>query len=97
MNNIDFRLRAQGKSNPVIVLWIYDSRFKGTQFKYSTREVVSEDLWMKKKERVKIMPAKEKELNALNGNSQQLRPLKCFKGPTADQLHVFKSRTIGKR
>lgn len=72
MNNIHFRLRAQGKSIPVIVLWVYDSRFKGRQFKYSTGEVISPDLWLKKKERAKIIPSKEKELNTLNDHLDRL-------------------------
>jgi integrase len=72
MNNIHFRLRAQGKSNPVIVLWVYDSRFKGRQFKYSTSEVISPDLWLKKKERAKVIPAKEKQLTNLNDHLDRL-------------------------
>lgn len=72
MNNIHFRLRAQGKSDPVIVLWVYDSRFKGRQFKYSTGEVINSDLWLRKRERAKVIPAKEKELTTLNDHLDKL-------------------------
>jgi integrase len=72
MNNIHFRLRAQGKSNPVIILWVYDSRFKGRQFKYSTSETIGSDLWLKKKERAKVIPAKEKQLTTLNDHLDRL-------------------------
>jgi integrase len=66
MNNIHFNLRGQGKSNPVITLQVSNSRFTGRRFRYSTGEIIDRELWMKKKERAKIIPAKEKELNALN-------------------------------
>jgi integrase len=72
MNNIHFRLRAQGKSDPVIVLWVYDSRFKGRQFKYSTGEVINSDLWLRKRERAKVIPAKEKELTTLNDHLDKI-------------------------
>lgn len=66
MNNIHFSLRGQGKSNPVITLQVSNSRFKGRRFRYSTGEIIDRELWLKKKERAKVVPAKEKELNALN-------------------------------
>lgn len=72
MNNIHFRLRAQGKSDPVIVLWVYDSRFKGRQFKYSTGKSIHPDLWLKKKQRAKLIPANEQELTTLNGHLDKL-------------------------
>lgn len=71
MNNIHFRLRAQGKSDPVILLWVFDARFKNRQFKYSTGEVIDRSLWLKKG-RAKIVPAKEKELTALNDHLDKL-------------------------
>ena len=49
MNNIHFSLRKQGKSDPVIILQVFDSRFKGRKFMYSTSKVMDESLWLKKK------------------------------------------------
>ncbi|WP_276374310.1 site-specific integrase [Chryseolinea sp. H1M3-3] len=72
MKNVHFKLRAQGKSDPVIVLWVFDSRFKNRKFKYSTGEIIDPELWIKKKERVKIIPSKEKELVLLNNYLDQL-------------------------
>lgn len=66
MNNIHFSLRGQGKSNPVITLQVSDSRFKGRRFRYSTGAVIDRELWLKKKERAKVIPANETEANSLN-------------------------------
>jgi integrase len=66
MSSIQFLLRAQGKSDPVIILWVFDSRFKNRKFQYSTSKTVDKKLWSIKSERVKIIPANEKELIALN-------------------------------
>ena len=66
MNNIRFTLRGQGKSNPIITLHVSDSRFKGRRFRYSTGLAIDRDLWLKKKERAKVIPSNEKELNSLN-------------------------------
>jgi|GEM_PF-535322 len=73
MNNIHFSLRGQGKSNPVIILQVFDSRFKGRKFMYSTGEVIEESLWLKKKERSKVIPAREVELNKLNAHLDNLQ------------------------
>ncbi len=72
MNNIHFSLRGQGKSDPVITLHVSDSRFKGRRFRYSTGEVIDPQLWLKKKERTKVIPAMEKELTALNDHLDTL-------------------------
>lgn len=72
MNNIHFSLRQQGKSEPVIILQVFDSRFKGRKFMYSTSKVMDESLWLKKKERAKVIPAREKELQELNSYLQKL-------------------------
>ena len=72
MNNIHFILRAQGKSNPVIILWVFDSRFKGRKCGYSTGNSINPQLWLKKKERAKVIPSKEKELNELNTHLDKL-------------------------
>jgi len=66
MNNIHFILRSQGNSNPIVTLHVSDARFKGRRFRYSTKEAIDPQLWLKKKERVKIIPGREKELIALN-------------------------------
>lgn len=72
MNNIHFSLRKQGKSDPVIILQVFDSRFKGRKFMYSTSKVMDESLWLKKKERAKVIPARERELQELNSYLQKL-------------------------
>ena len=72
MNNIHFTLRAQGKSEPMIILNISDSRFNGRRFRYSTGKSIDADLWLKKKERAKIIPAKERELTALNDHLDKI-------------------------
>src|SRR5579859_5206999 len=64
--NIHFNLRKQGKRNPVIILQIFDGRFKGRKFMYSTGATISQTEWDKRKGRAKISGPKAKELNDLN-------------------------------
>jgi len=66
MNNIHFNLRSQGKSHPVITLQVSDSRFPNRRFRYSTGEIIDAQLWIKKKERIKVMPTSAPALIALN-------------------------------
>jgi integrase len=73
MNNIHFKLRAQGKSDPVIVLHVFDKRFKGRKFMYSTGKNINDTLWLKKKERAKVIPVNEKELTELNDYLDKLQ------------------------
>ena len=72
MKNIHFKLRAQGKADPTIILQIFDARFKGRKFMYSTGKSIEPSLWLKKKERVKIIPARQIELNELNEHLERL-------------------------
>jgi integrase len=72
MDNIHFSLRGQGKSNPVIILQVFDKRFKGRKFMYSTGKLIENSLWLRKKERAKVIPIREKELNQLNQHLDKL-------------------------
>lgn len=66
MNNIHFTLRSQRGNHPTITLHVSDSRFKGRRFRYSIKKAIDPQLWLKKKERVKIIPGQETELVAIN-------------------------------
>jgi integrase len=54
MKNFKFFLRKQGKSDPVIVFQIFDARFKGRKFMYSTGIHSAPADWDKKKEQSKL-------------------------------------------
>ncbi len=75
--NIHFKLRSQGKSDPVITLQIFDSRFIGRKFMYSTGATVKASLWDKRRNRTKAAPAQpyEDELLMLNKHLDRLE--KC--------------------
>lgn len=64
--NIHFSLRKQGKRNPVIILQVFDGRFKGRKFMYSTGATISPSEWDKRKSRAKTFGPKAKELSELN-------------------------------
>ncbi len=63
--NIHFVLRAQGASNPKIILRVFDSRFHLRNFMYSTGLSISPRQWDKRKNRPKISTYPSDELNRL--------------------------------
>jgi integrase len=89
MDNIHFKLRSQGKSNPMITLEVCDARFQGRRFRYSTGETIDPDLWLKKKQRAKIIPSIQTEVNALNAHLDRIN--KCVSDFLASKLN---SKTI---
>jgi integrase len=54
MKNFSFTLRQQGSGDPVLVFWVFDSRFPGRKFMYSTGLHCSHSDWHKKKGRAKL-------------------------------------------
>lgn len=60
--NIHFKLRAQGKSQPKIILVIFDSRFKGRKFMFSTGLCIAPVAWDKRKERSKMSFGSKNEI-----------------------------------
>jgi integrase len=68
MKTLHFKLRIQGQSTPKIVLHVFDSRFKGRKFMYSTRHSIEQKHWNKQKERAKPAPANaiEEHLKGIN-------------------------------
>ncbi|MEZ4947545.1 MAG: phage integrase SAM-like domain-containing protein [Cyclobacteriaceae bacterium] len=63
---ISLQIRSQGKSDPMIILNVFDSRFKGRKFMHSTGISIPQNLWDKRKGRVRITPGKEDELSRIN-------------------------------
>jgi integrase len=53
MKNLKFFLRKQGKSDPVIVMQVFDARFEGRKFMYSTGHHIDPGKWDKKRERAR--------------------------------------------
>jgi len=72
--NIHFKLRNQGEKDPTIILQLFDSRFKGRKFMYSTGKSIRNIYWDKRRERAKPAPAQshEDELLALNKHLDKL-------------------------
>jgi integrase len=64
--NIHFKLRKQGKVNPKIIMHVFDGRFEGRKFMYSTGQSVPGDHWDKRKSRAKAITAHAAEYEALN-------------------------------
>jgi integrase len=69
---IHFKLLQQGKSNPVILLKVYDGRFVGRFFKYSTGITIEQAHWDKRKERVKQVISKAGEYSSINQHLDEL-------------------------
>jgi integrase len=63
--NIHFNLRQQGKTDPVITLQVFDSRFKNRKFMHSTGKHIRKDRWDKRKERARVLSNID-ELSELN-------------------------------
>lgn len=63
---ISLTIRSQGKSDPVIILNVFDSRFKDRRFRHSTGVTIPQSLWDKRKGRARIIPGKETELSKIN-------------------------------
>lgn len=61
--NIHFKLRAQGKSDPIIVLHVFDGRFQDRKFMKSTGKHVKVTQWDKRKQRAKVTSQELDELN----------------------------------
>lgn len=59
--NISFRLRKTGSKDPRINLFVFDNRFKGRKFIYSTSIDIKESEWDKRKNRPKIIPGSNNE------------------------------------
>jgi hypothetical protein len=72
--NIYYKLRAQGKQNPKIILHVFDGRFKGRKFMYSTGRSIDITYWDKRKGRPKLAAgqAYENELKSVNDFLNQL-------------------------
>lgn len=66
--NIHFQLRSQGQKNPIITLQVFDSRFKGRKFMYSTGHSIETSFWDKRRNRAKPAPAKPYEDKLLKLN-----------------------------
>lgn len=66
--NIHFKLRTQGNRDPIIVLHVFDSRFKARKFMHSTGLSIKQILWDKRRNRAKPAPAQvyEDEMVKLN-------------------------------
>lgn len=64
--NIHFQLRQQGKSNPIITLYVFDSRFEQRKFMYSTGISIEKSHWDKRKDRARLIVGREKEYEELN-------------------------------
>jgi len=64
--NIHFSLRKQSKKDPVIILQVFDGRFKGRKFMYSTGIKLSPLDWDKRKDRAKVKGEKAIQLNEIN-------------------------------
>lgn len=64
--NIHFKLRKQGKVNPKIIMHVFDGRFEGRKFMYSTGQSIPGDHWDKRKSRAKTITAHAAEYEALN-------------------------------
>lgn len=71
--NIYFNLRQQGKDKPTIVLEVFDSRFEHRKFLYSTGVKIDASDWDKRKNRVKSILGREKELGEINKRLDQLQ------------------------
>lgn len=70
--NIHFRLRQQGNSNAIIVLHVFDRRFDGRKFMYSTGIAIDKDHWDKRRDRAKALLAHSKEYTEINKHLDQL-------------------------
>lgn len=64
--NIHFKLRRQGKVDPKIIMHVFDGRFEGRKFMYSTGQSIPAEHWDKRKSRAKPVLANAKEYEALN-------------------------------
>ncbi len=64
--NIHFSLRKQGQSDPIIILNVFDGRFEGRKFMYSTGVSIDPADWDKRKSRAKSILSRAKELDDLN-------------------------------
>ena len=64
--NIHFKLRQQGKSNPMITIQVFDSRFEQRKFMYSTGISIDKIHWDKRKDRARLIIGKEKQYEELN-------------------------------
>lgn len=64
--NIHFKIRKQGKLNPKIIMHVFDGRFEGRKFMYSTGQTIPDDHWDKRKNRAKFVKAHASEYEALN-------------------------------
>ena len=64
--NIHFRLRQQGKSNPIIILQVFDSRFEQRKFMYSTGVSIEKNHWDKRRDRARLIIGREKEYEEIN-------------------------------
>lgn len=63
--NIHFKLRAQGKTTPIIILNVFDSRFPHRKFMYSTGKSIRTKEWNSQKERPKVHDELFEYLNSL--------------------------------
>ncbi len=75
--NIHFILRNQGKSDPIIVLRVYDSRFPLRNFMYSTNHPIKSNRWDKRKNRAKAAPAQPHEDEMIKLNKYLDKLEKC--------------------
>lgn len=69
--NIHFSIRKQGKTDPVIILQAFDSRFPGRKFMYSTGHNIHASDWKKKK--VGGFPKEKAELIPISEHLESLR------------------------
>lgn len=70
--NIHFKLRQQGSSDAIIVLHVFDGRFEGRRFMYSTGISISKDHWDKRRDRAKLLFNHSKEYTEINKYLDQL-------------------------
>jgi integrase len=64
--NIHFSLRRQSKGLPTIILQVFDGRFKGRKFMYSTGIKLKESDWDKRKGRAKSTTLNAAQLTEIN-------------------------------
>jgi len=92
---LQFSLLRSGSSEATIYLWVWDSRFTGRKFKYSTRQRINAKQWDADDERVRIknsLPPQEKaRLLKINQHLDQLA--ETVKDFAADKLN---SKTLSK-
>jgi integrase len=79
MKNFKFSLRKQGKSDPVIVFHVFDGRFKGRKFMYSTGYYSQLSDWDKKKEQSRL-PHINKHLNLLRDSAREFMEARTNSG-----------------